>query len=70
MNEWMNEFYSHKPNTYSYSELNNNIQHIKFCTCGEKLQLHSPEDGTFILIILLICIVFLIQKHHVKKITH
>ena len=33
MNESMNEFYSHKPNTY-------NIQHIKFCTCVEKLQLH------------------------------
>ena len=32
----MNEFYSHKPNTYSYSEVNNNIQHIKFCTCVEK----------------------------------
>jgi hypothetical protein len=28
----MNEFYSHKPNTYSYREVNNNIQHIKFCT--------------------------------------
>ena len=26
----MNEFYSHKPNTYSYREVNNNIQHIKF----------------------------------------
>jgi hypothetical protein len=38
-NEWMNEFYSHKPNTYSYREVNNNIQHIKFCTCVEKLQL-------------------------------
>ena len=24
----MNEFYSHKPNTYSYREVNNNIQHI------------------------------------------
>jgi hypothetical protein len=22
-----------KPNTYSYGEVNNNIQHIKFCTC-------------------------------------
>jgi hypothetical protein len=29
-----------KPNTYSYGEVNNNIQHIKFCTCVEKLQLH------------------------------
>ena len=28
----MNEFYSNKPNTYSYREVNNNIQHIKFCT--------------------------------------
>jgi predicted SprT family Zn-dependent metalloprotease len=28
-----NEFYSYKPNTYSYREVNNNIQHIKFCTC-------------------------------------
>jgi len=24
----MNEFYSHEPNTYSYREVNNNIQHI------------------------------------------
>ena len=40
MNEWMNEYYSHKPNTYSYREVNNNIQHIKFCTCVDKLQLH------------------------------
>jgi hypothetical protein len=40
MNERMNELYSHKPNTYSYREVNNNIQHIKFCTCVEKLQLH------------------------------
>jgi len=30
----MNEFYSHKPNTYSYREVTNNIQHIKFCTCA------------------------------------
>ena len=30
----------HKPNTYSYREVNNNIQHIKFCSCVEKLQLH------------------------------
>jgi hypothetical protein len=28
----MNEFYSHKPNTYigSYREVNNNIRHISF----------------------------------------
>jgi hypothetical protein len=25
---WMNELYSYKPNTYSYREVNNNIQHI------------------------------------------
>jgi hypothetical protein len=31
----MNEFYSHKSNTYSYREVNNNIKHIKFCTCVE-----------------------------------
>ena len=24
----MNEFYSHKPNTYSYREINNNIQFL------------------------------------------
>ena len=24
----MNEFYSYKPNTYSYREVNNNMQHI------------------------------------------
>ena len=24
----------------SYREVTNNIQHIKFCTCVEKLQLH------------------------------
>jgi len=36
----MNEFYSHKPNTYTYREVNNKIQDIKFCTCVEKLQLH------------------------------
>ena len=36
----MNEYYSHKPNTYSYREVNNNIQHIKFCTCVDKSQLH------------------------------
>ena len=30
----MNEFYSQKPNTYSYREVTNNIQHIKFCTCA------------------------------------
>jgi hypothetical protein len=66
----MNEFYYHKPNAYSYRELNNNIPHIKFCTCVEKLQLHYPGNGTFILIILLISIVFLIQKHYMKKITH
>jgi hypothetical protein len=40
LNEWMNEFYSHKPNAYSYREVNNNIQHIKLCTCVDKLQLH------------------------------
>jgi len=37
---FMNEFYSHKPNTYSYRKVNNNIQHTQFCTCVEKLQLH------------------------------
>jgi len=37
---WMNEFYSHKPNAYSYRELDTNMQHIKLCTCVEKLQLH------------------------------
>ena len=42
----MNDVFSHKPNTYSYREVNNNMQHIKFCTCVEKLQLHN-----FILII-------------------
>ena len=47
----MNEFYSHKPNTYCYREVNNNIQHIKFCTCVEKLKLHKLGGGTFILII-------------------
>jgi hypothetical protein len=26
----MNEFYSHKPNTYTYREVNSYIQHIKF----------------------------------------
>jgi hypothetical protein len=38
----MNEFYSHKPNTctYSWREVNNNIQYIKFSTCVKKLQLH------------------------------
>jgi hypothetical protein len=35
----MNEFYSHKPTTYSYREVNNNVG-IEFCTCVEKLQLH------------------------------
>ena len=40
LDEWTNEFYSHKPNIYSYREVNNNIQHIKICTCVEKLQLH------------------------------
>ena len=33
---FMNEFYSHKPNTYSYREVNSYIQHIKFCTCVGK----------------------------------
>ena len=36
----MNEFYSHTPNTCCYREVNNNIQHIKFCTCVEQIQLH------------------------------
>jgi hypothetical protein len=36
----MNELYSHKPNTYSYREVNSNIKHIKLCTCVGKLQLH------------------------------
>jgi len=36
----MDEFYSHKPNTYSYREVNNIIQHIKLRTCVEILQLH------------------------------
>ena len=51
----MIEFYSHKPNIYSYREVNNNIKHIKFCTCVEKLQLHLPGGETFILIILINC---------------
>ena len=37
----MNELYSQKPNIYSYIEVNNNnIQHIKLCTCVEKLQFY------------------------------
>jgi len=34
------EFYSHKPNTYSYREVNSYIHHIKLYTCVEKLQLY------------------------------
>lgn len=37
----MNELYSHRPNTHSYA----------LCTGVEKLQLHQPGDGTFILAI-------------------
>ena len=37
----MNELYSHRPNTHSYA----------LCTGVEKLQLHQPGGGTFILAI-------------------
>jgi len=37
---FIQQIMSSKPNTYNYMEVNNNIQHIKFCTCVEKLQLH------------------------------
>ena len=43
----MNEFYSHKPNTYSYREVNNNIQHIKFCTCVEKITIPLTRRWDF-----------------------
>jgi hypothetical protein len=37
---FIQQIMSSKQNTYNYMEVNNNIQHIKFCTCVEKLQLH------------------------------
>ena len=42
----MNEFYSHKPNTYCYREVNNNIQHIKFFyICGKNYNYINQEVG-------------------------
>jgi len=45
----MNEFYSHKPNTCTYScrEVNNNIQYIKFCTCVKKITIALTRRWDF-----------------------
>jgi hypothetical protein len=40
----INEFYSHKPNTYSYREVNNNIKHIKFFTYVEKIYNYINQE--------------------------
>ena len=43
----MNEFYSHKLNTYSYREVNNKIQHIRFCTCVGKITITLTRKWNF-----------------------
>jgi len=34
----MNECYPHRPNTYSYREVNTYIEHIRYCTRVEKIK--------------------------------
>ena len=79
ISDWMNKFYSHKPNTYSYREINRHATYYVFYMCGKStITLTRRLFNTYRYLIIFLMLPYLYEKKHwcityrleVKVITH